>query len=459
MARAAKREVPLEKARSSAYELRRTIVMLAWPVAAEMSLHTITQVADMAMVGRLGPEAVAAVGLSFRPLFFVMSVFLGIGAGTTAMVARFIGADDQPLADRTIHQALLFAAPVAVVLCGLLGVFSQSVVEFMGAEPDVLPMGSIYVRFMSPGLMLSYLGMVATAGLRGAGDTRTPLKVNAVANVLNVSLNYILIFGHLGFPAMGVRGAAIATSMTRGLGGLLLILLLLRGTLVLRIPWRSLFKWDSQLVLRILRVGLPAMAERVMQSMAMIFHIRMLATAGTTVVAATTLAQNIEEISFLPAIGLSVSASALVGQMLGTGDPDTAEQSGWQSACLGMGFMGFMGLLFILIPRVFLAIYGAEGELLKLGVQLLRIVGLFQIPMALSFVLAGGLRGAGDTTSVMLVTTSSVWIIRLGLTALILFVLDLGPVLAFAALCVDWLFRGLVFLYLFRRGRWKFRDV
>ncbi len=459
MARGRASEVPLSEAAESISKLRRVIVTLAWPVAAEMSLHTITQVVDMAMVGRLGSEAVAAIGLSFRPIFFVMSVFLGIGEGTTALVARFIGGDEDSLANRTIHQALLFAAPVALVLCGIMGVFSGTVMQFMGAEPEVLPLGSTYVRYMSAGLLFSFLGMVATAGLRGAGDTRTPLQVGAVANVLNVTFNYILIFGRLGFPAMGIRGAAIATSMTRGLGGIILVAFLYRGDRVLRIPRVNLFNWDFQMIRRILRVGLPAMAERLMQSVAMMLHFRMLATAGTTVIAAATLAQNIEEMSFLPAIGLSVSAAALVGQLLGAGDPDTAEQAGWQSSYLGIAFMGSMGLLFIAIPQVFLSIYGAEGELLTTGTTFLRIVGLVQVPMALGFVLSGGLRGAGDTTSVMFITTGSVWVVRLGLTGLVLFVLEWGAFAAYAALCADWTVRAVILIYLFRQGHWKHTEV
>ncbi|MFO8060998.1 MAG: MATE family efflux transporter [Bacillota bacterium] len=453
------RHIELDAASRSPSLMRRAIVLLAWPVAAEMSLHTITQVVDMAMVGRLGPASVAAVGLSFRPLFFVMSIFLGIGGGTTALVARFIGAEDRNLANRTIHQALLFAAPLSFALAALLAIFSHYVVVFMGAAPDVLPLGSDYVRFMSPGIMLSHLGMVATAGLRGAGDTRTTMRVNAGVNVLNITLNYILIFGHLGFPALGVRGAAIATSTARGIGGLVILALLCRGGLILHLPWPSLNRWDRELVLRILRVGLPAMMERVLNSSAMILQLKMLATQGTTVVAAATLAQNLEELSFLPAIGLSVAASTLVGQMLGRRDPDTAEQAGWQSSYLGAAFMGTMGLLFLIAPRMLLNIYGAEGHLLSMGVSFLRIVGLFQIPMALSNILAGGLRGAGDTASVMYITSFTTWGIRLGLTALVLFVLKLGPVAAYAALCADWFIRAIILGFRFRRGAWKEQEV
>ncbi len=433
--------------------------MLAWPVAAEMALQTVTMVVDMAMVGRLGPDAVAAVGLSFRPVFFIMSIFLGVGAGTTALVARFIGAGDRDLANRTMHQSLLFSFPIALVLTGILGTLSAQVIDFMGAEPGVLPLGALYVRTLSPGLLFAFLGMVATSGLRGAGDTRTPMRVNAALNVLNIGLNYVLIFGHLGFPALGVQGAALGTALSRGLGGLLLVGILFSDRVVLSIPLRSIARWDSQLVLRILRVGFPAMMERALLSSAMVLHLRMLATQGTTVVAASTLSMNIEEISFLPAIGLSVAASTTVGQMLGAGEPDGAEKSGWQSSYLSMAFMGFMGLLFLLIPHHLLAIYGAKGELLTLSVVFLQIVGLCQIPMALSNVFAGGLRGAGDTTSVMIVTLICTWAIRLGFTYVTLFVLQLGPVIAFYGMLADWAVRAVFLTLRFRGGSWKEREV
>lgn len=449
----------LDEAASSRAGLRRAILLLAWPVAAEMTLHTITQMADMAMLGRLGPESVAAVGLSFRPLFVGMSVFLGMGAGTTAMVARFVGARDYPTAVRATHQAVLSAFSVAFLLALITAIFSRPIIAFMGAEPDVLPLGATYVRLMSPGLLFSFTGMVAASALRGAGDTRTSLRVNAGVNALNIVLNYILIFGHLGFPALGVMGAGIATSIARGLGGTLLLFLMFRGRLVLNLPRQNFFRVDTQMVARILRVGLPAMVERVLFSTAMVLHLKMLATLGTQTVAAATLAQSIEEISILPSIGLSVASGALVGQMLGASRPQTAEQAGWESVRIGLLFMGSMGVLFILFPALFLAIYGAEGQLLLLGQDLLRVVGAFQVPMSISLILGGAIRGAGDTRFVMHVTLFSSWFIRLGLTAIVLFWLGQGAVIAYAMLAVDWLVRTFLLVRRFRGGRWKETEV
>ncbi len=451
--------LPLSEAGRSRAALRRLIIMLAWPVAAEMSLQTVTQVVDMAMVGRLGSEAVAAIGLSFRPLFFVMSVFLGIGAGTTALVARFVGAGDRELANRTTHQALLFSAVVAAVLTGLLGIFSRQVITFMGAAPDIIPVGAAYVRITSPGLLFAFTAMVATSALRGAGDTQTSMKVNAGVNALNIFLNYVLIFGNLGFPEMGVRGAALGTTIARGMGGVVILALLCSGRLIIRIPWRGVLKWNFDLIVRLLRVAFPAMMERILFSSAMIFHLKMIATQGTTAVAAATLAQNIEEISFMPSIGLSVAAGAMVGQMLGARDPETAERAGWESSLMGVTFMGSMGVLFLAFPHILLRIYGAQGELMTLGTSLIRVVGVFQIPMAIAFVTSGALRGAGDTGSVMLVTAISTWGIRLGLTALFLFGLGLGPVAAYAAMGGDWLVRSLILTHRFRKGSWKEREV
>lgn len=453
------RALDLDQAASSPAFMRRTILILAWPVAAEMTLHTLTQMIDMAMVGRLGPEAVAAVGLSLRPLFVAMSVFLGIGAGTTALVARFTGAADKEGARVATHQSLLFAMLVALVIGSLIGVFAPQIVTLMGAEPDVLPMGTMYVRLMSPGLMFAFTGMVAASALRGGGDTRTSMQVNAVVNTLNVLLNYVLIFGHLGFPALGVTGAGIATSLARGLGGTVLLYLLFRGRLILSLPTRGFFRINIAWVTRLLRVALPAVAERLMFSLSMVIHLRMLATLGTTTVAAATLAQSVEEISILPAVGLSIASGALVGQMLGAERPDEAERAGWESVRIGLLFMGSMGLFFLLIPSVFLAIYGAEGELMDLGRDLLRVVGAFQIPMSIAFVLGGAMRGAGYTSYVMKVTLFCSWGVRLGLTALALFVFNLGPVFAYAALGMDWLVRTLLLTHRFRLGTWKETEV
>jgi len=446
--------LPLEEMAGSFTLLRKVIVRLAWPVAAEMLLHTLTQIVDMMMVSRLGKAPIAAVGLSFRPMFLFMSVFLGIGAGTTALVARSMGRREPAEAAKVTHQATMATILVAVVFAAGIWALAPWIQSFMGAEADVLPLGTTYMRAVSWGLPFMYISMVLTSALRGAGDTHTSMRVNAAANIVNVVLNYALIFGHFGLPRLEVQGAAIATSLSRAAAGIVIIGLTLRGKLVIPPPAR-LLSFDPAVFLRVARVGIPASLERVLLSLAMIFHLKMLAVEGTVAVAAATLSQNIEELSHMPSIGLSVSASALVGQFLGHERPDMAAVSGRECVKIALVFMGVMGLLFVVWPGVFLALYAPEPDVFPVAVTLLQLVGLAQPFMAVAFVLAGALRGAGDTRSVAFATAFSVWGVRLSLTYVFMNCFGWGYAGAWGAMVIDSAVRAAIVCFIFVRGGWR----
>jgi putative MATE family efflux protein len=450
--------LPLERLAADFGLLRGTIIKLAWPVAAEMFLHTLTQIVDMMMVARLGQAALAAVGISFRPMFFVMSIFLGVGAGTTALVARSMGAKQPEVAHKVAHQSVLATMVLATVLSAAFWAIAPWIQTFMGAEPAVAALGVSYMRSLAWGMVFMYMSSVATAALRGAGDTHTSMRVNIAANLVNVVLNYVLIFGHFGFPAMGVTGAAIATSISRVVGGVVIIGLILTRRLVIQPPKR-LLSFDLEIFLRVVRIGVPAMVERMLLSLAMIFHLKMVAVAGTLAIAAGTLSQNIEELSHMPSIGISVSASTLVGQFLGHGRADAAEHSAWEAVKIALLFMSAMGMLFIAFPGVWLSIYAPDADLLPLASTLVRWMGVAQPFMAIAFVLSGALRGAGDTASVMKMTAFSMWVVRLGLTYIFMQYLGWGAPGAWAAMAVDNAVRAVMAVYIFRRGKWRRVDV
>ncbi len=445
--------LPLEALAADRGLLQRTIVKLAWPVAAEMLLQTVTQVIDMMMISRLGSEAVAAVGISFRPMFFALSIFLGIGAGTTALVARCMGRRDPELASRVTHQAALSTIVLAGCLATGFYLFAPQIQSFMGAAPEVLVLGTDYLRALAWGMVFAYTSIVIAAGLRGAGDTHTTMRVGLLTNFLNVILNYALIFGNLGAPALGVYGAGAATSIARAVGAAVLVSLAISRRLVIAPP-RRLAAFDPDILLRIVRVGLPATAERALMSLAMLMHLRMVAGEGTMAVAAATLSQNIEELAYMPSIGLAVAAATLVGQFLGDGRAGAAEQAGWQCARLGILFMGSMGVLFVLVPRAWLLLFAPAPPLVPLASDLVRIMGLAQPFGAVALILSGGLRGAGATASVMAATALGMWAVRLGLTSALMRA-GWGATGAWWAILADAVLRAGVLALMFAGGRWK----
>ncbi len=441
--------------RQQAALIRHAAWQLTWPVIADQSLMTLVQVVNMAMLGRLGASAIAASGLSFQPFMLVSNTFMGLSVGTTALVARFIGAGDEKRASATLQQSMLLGIVlgVAVTLVGIF--FAAPIVRVMRPQPDVLALGVKYVRAMSPGLAFMIILTMAGAALRGAGDTRTPMAVNIIVNLTNVFVSWTLIFGHFGLPALGIIGAGTATSLARATGGLLIVYLLCSNQLILRLNWRRLLHIDGSILKRLWNVGMPSGLERLINSTGQLLYVRQVSGLGTIAYATHALAMNVESLSFMPGQGFSTAASTLVGLNLGARRPAIAEKSAIITAQLGATIMGLAGVLFFLVPSLFLHIYTGDAAIIALGVVALRIVALEQVPEAVGSVLSGALRGAGDTRAVLAVTMAGVWVVRLGLSPLLIQTAGMGAPGAWIAMLADWTFRATVLAIVFKSGRWK----
>ena len=453
------RDTDLDHVANSKRAMRKAILALAWPVVTEQILMTVTQMADMIMVGRLGAERVAAVGLSNQPLNIAQGLFMGIGVGATALIARFIGANDQNRADRTATQALAISAIIAAILVTIGMVSTPALIRFMRAEPEVVPHAIAYMRVLMPGLFMLVINMICSAALRGAGDTRYPMRVNILLNLVNLAGNYILIYGHFGAPAMGVAGAALATTIARAVAAVMLLRYVFSGKGVIHVGRLRDFRFDFNLIRRILSVGVAASAERVSLSLGLAFYVRIVAALGTLQYAAHAIAINAESISYTPGFAFAVSATTMVGQALGADRPDVAERAGWESLKMSATLMGFMGLVLFTFPQVLIGLYVDDPEIIRLGSDVLKIMAMAQIPMASAFVVMGALRGAGDTRAVLFLTLASVWGVRLGLAWFFVNVLELGLKGAWYAMALDWVARSSIAIARFAGGRWKTMNV
>lgn len=441
--------------------MRRTIIELAWPVFAENILATLTQVVDMIMVGRLGAEAITAVGLSFQPFWLVQGFFMGLGAGTTALVARFVGAGERENARGVARQSLLLGTGLAVVFAAATIPFTRPIVALMGADPEVLELGVSYLLYLIPGLFFLMIATVMSGALRGAGDTRTPMYINVAINVLNVIFCYIFIFGKCGAPAMGVAGAGLATTVARIFGSMVLLALMFarRTTISFDLrafrPLTSFFRLDRAVIARIVRIGLPAALERLVNSTGQLLYTRVVSSLGTIAFAAHSLALNVESLSYMPGLGFSVAATTLVGQSLGARNPDRAEANGWECGRMSLWVMGFMGAVFFAFPAFLLRLYTPDLAVVAAGVVALRIVAFVELPEAVGFVLSGALRGAGDTKSVLWITVLGMWVVRLGTSLFFVFVMHWGLAGAWVGMLLDWVVRAAYLLLRFRSGTWK----
>ena len=440
---------------ADARDVRRNVLVLAWPVMAEIALQTLVQIVDMAMVGRLGPVAVAAVGMSMQPLFVLFSLVNGLSVGATALVARFSGAEKRDMADLATGQAAWVSALMGGAIWALTTFLAGDIVGLMGPEPEVRELGARYLIYVAPGIAAMIVSFVLSAALRGAGDTVTPMRINVAINAVNVFGNYVLIFGKFGLPALGLVGAAISTSLARTLGAAVLLHVLLAGRSTLRMSPSSLLSIRTDLLLRMFRVGAPAAMERLAMSVGQFFYVRAVSGLGTVVFAAHTLAINAEALSYMPGLGFATAATTLVGQGLGAGRPDLARRSALESCKLGSYVMGFMAVVFLVAPELLMRIYTTDEAVIHYGGAALRVAASAQIPMALSFILAGALRGAGDTSFVFWATVAGMFAVRLPLAYVMVSLLKLGLVGAWIAMAADWFARVLLISLRFRAGRWQ----
>ncbi len=436
-------------------EMRRSIFRLAWPVIVENMLMSLVSMADMIMVGSLGPAAIASIGLSNSPIFFSTAMFSAISVGSTALVARHIGAKEYQEANLITRQSFMLAAVLSVVFT--VGVFfaAPHIMGWMGADEQVKEIGSSYIRISTSTFGLAIISMIMNGVLRGAGDTKTPMRVNIVANLVNVTFNYLLIHGKLGLPQMGVDGAAAATALSRMVGGLLVLRVLFSGRLVVHISIKDRWRFEWPAIRRMMNIGVPAMLEQFVMRGGQLLFTRVISSLGTMAYAAHSIAHNVESLSFMPGFGFAMAATTLVGQNLGAKQPQRAEHSGYESMKIAATIMSAVGLLLFFVPGLFVRLYTDDPEVIHMSSTVLRIIAVSQPFLAASMVFAGALRGAGDTRWVLGITLVGIWGIRLALAYTLCIILDFGLAGAWLAMAADLVLRsGLVWLR-YRTGRWK----
>lgn len=438
------------------HTVEQNLWILAGPLIAERLLQSIVDAADMAMVGREGAAAVAAVGLSNQISMIGMSVFDAIRVGTTAVVARRIGAGRYDEAQKTLRQSLLIAAAVGFISFLVFSVYSGGALTLMGAESDVIAQGIRYFKWKGLSLVFEYITMTFAASLRGSGNTRLPMYSGVVVNLVNLCGNYLLIGGNLGFPRLGSEGAGVATAFARFCGMLMITLLVTRGHNPLNTWFSGSFRPDKEALGTVLRIGLPASGERLVLRAAQILYTRAVAGLGTNAYAAHQIALRIESISMTIGFSFGAATTTLVGQYLGFGDRDKAEVSARTAQRLGSLIMGCAGvLLFLGAPSLVRLFVPDNAAVTQMGTAALRIVAIAQPFMAINHVLAGGLRGAGDTRWAMYITGVSAWGVRVALTYLLVVTLGLGLNGAWYAMVADLIMRSVLFRKRFETGKWK----
>ena len=438
--------------------LRRAVFLLAVPMVLELVLESTFAVVDIFFVAKLGPSAVATVGLTESYLFLLYSLAMGLAMAVTAVIARRVGEGKQEEAAVTAVQAIIVALLVSLLPAIIGIVYAQDLLRLMGADAWSIEHGYRYPQWMLGGNAVIMLLFVINAIFRGAGDAAIAMRVLWVANGLNILLDPLLIFGWGPVPAMGVEGAAIATNIGRGVGVLMQLWILFRGGQHIRVLGSQL-AWRGAVLWNIVRTSLGGVGQMLVAMTSWIFLMRILASIGSEAVAGATIAIRVMMFTMMPAWGMSNAAATLVGQNLGAQRPERAEASVWQIGWYNMGYLVLVAVLFFLFPRAILGIFSAGPNVIAIGAEWLRILSYSLFVYGWWMVSVQAFNGAGDTTTPTWINVVFFWLIQIPLAWYLALHLDLRETGVFWAVFVSETSVGLFTLWLFSRGRWKAAQV
>jgi putative MATE family efflux protein len=436
----------------------RAVVLLAIPMVLEMALESVFAVVDVFFVARLGADAVSAVGLTEAMLAIIYAIAMGLSVAVTALVARRWGEKDRDGAAHAAAQALLVGVVLAVVLGLAGGILAPDLLRLMGAGPGVIDVGTTYTRIMLGGEVTIILLFLLNAAFRGAGDPAIAMRVLWIANGINIVLDPLLITGWGPFPELGVTGAAVATTIGRGVGAFIAFrALVAQGhRLVVRAAhWRI----DPVVIGQVLRLARTASLQFLIGTASWIGLVRLLATYGATAVAGYTIAIRLVIVGILPSWGLSNAAATMVGQALGAGKPDRADRSVWVAGRLNLAFLGVLGALFVAFAPTIVAWFGDDLAVAAIAERALRIVSLGFPLYAFGMVLTQAFNGAGDTWTPTWLNLVVFWLWEIPLAWVLARTFDLGPDGAFWAITIAFSTLAAASALVWRRGSWRTREL
>jgi putative MATE family efflux protein len=435
--------------------LSHAVWRLAWPAVLTMLLQFVNGLVDMFFVGWLGPAAQAAVGMGGQVVMLLMAASMAVTTGAAAIVARHAGAGDREGAAQAAAQALGLTLLLSLFLGAGIWVGREPVLRAMQAAPEVLGPGTRYLAVTAVATPAYFLLLTLIAVFQGLGDMRTPLAIMTVVNGANIAGDAVLILGWGPFPALGVTGAALASSCSRAAGALLALLWLGRTGL-----WRAgqpSFRPRRAWMARLLKIGVPAAVQSLLRGLGGTTYTGLLARTpeGTAAVAALFIGLRAEGLGYMPGVAYGRAATTLVGQSLGAGRPERAERSGWLCAWQSMAIILVMSGLFFLLAPVIAGWFTRDARVAALAASYLRVNALGEPFLAFSIVLGGALQGAGDTRFAAVVSILTMWVIRLPLTHFLCFTLGYGATAAWWVMSATMAAQGVLIAAWFRRGGWK----
>lgn len=440
---------------------RAEVIKIAWPVLVELLLGSLFGMIDMMMLGRISDNAlaaasVAAVGITNQPLFIGLSLVQALNVGGTAMIARYYGAKQNEKIETVLKHVILLSMLMLAIPLSILGlIYTDSIMTFMGAQADALQAGRNYFKIVMIGFIFQSLNMSISAALRGIGETKTPMRINLKCNFLNVIGNAILIYGLLGFPKLGITGAGISTALSNVIASALMFAYIKKGKSKIKFNITKSFRFDKNIMYNLVKIGAPASLEQLVLRTGILLFAKIVAALGTVTFASHQIALNILSLSFQPGQAFGIAASSLIGRSLGADNHKKAEEYAKETRRIGSMISSFMAVILFFFGPQIVGLYSKDPAIIKNSSTVLKIIALVQPFQSSQLILAGALRGAGDTFWPLVATFFGVLLIRVVIAHILVNIFGYGLVGAWIAVFIDQFIRW-VFVYArYRTGKWK----
>src|SRR5882724_10387467 len=436
----------------------RAILLLAVPMMLEMAMESTFAVVDIYFVSSLGASAVATVGLTESVLTLVYAVAIGLSMGTTALVARRIGEKNPTEAANTAVQAILVATAASIPFAVAGAFLAKDILALMGADSWSIAQGYRYTAWMLSANAVIMLIFVINAIFRGAGDAAIAMRVLWLANGINVVLDPAFIFGWGPFPALGIEGAAVATSIGRGLGVVMQFYVLFRGARHIRV-FASQIRVKADVMGRLVRTSLGGIGQFIIATSSWIGLVRIVSVFGSEALAGYTIAVRIFIFTLMPSWGFSNAAATLVGQNLGAKQPERAERSVWITGIANMAFLAIVSLVYIFGNEMLIRIFTSDPAVIADGAQCLRIVAYGYIAYAWGMVMPQAFNGAGDTLTPTKINFFCFWLLEIPLAYLLAISLGKEQTGVYWSIVIAETMAGVIAILVFRKGKWKLTRV
>ncbi|MBN1622484.1 MAG: MATE family efflux transporter [Endomicrobiales bacterium] len=396
----------------------KSILSIAIPMIISNLFGIALELTDAFFVGKLGSDALAAVSLGSVVIFFLATFGVGLGFGIVALISRSFGERNFDEADRVVIQSFYLGIIISLAI-GIIGFLaSPKILELLGAEGNVLATGMSYLKILFAGIITMFFMFLSNAVFQGIGDTTTPMKIWGFSVILNIILDPIMIFGMLGFPRLGVSGAALATVISRTIGSILMVYMLLHGKKLIHISKKHL-PVNLEIIKKIFNIGLPGSIQMLLRSFSMIVLIKITALFGTVVVAAYGVGGRLFHVFLFPGFGLGGATATLSGQNLGAKNPKRAVNIAMISTIIYLGFLLISGTIVFIFAKEIAALFNPEPEFINIASIFFRYLAVGSLFLSTSIILSRALQGAGNTVKPMIVTALTLYILQIPL-ALIL---------------------------------------